>query len=66
MIKSICLHVYLSDEDTGYAFRIVSFRVGRSEELLTFPFLKAVQEGWIQDVLQHLLKMKKSLNKCLI
>ena len=48
------LHVYLGDEDTGDAFRIVSLRVGRSKQLLTFPLLKAVQEGWIQDVLQHL------------
>ena len=46
--------VYLSDEDAGNAFRIVSFRVGRSEQLLTFPLLKAVEEGRIQDVLQHL------------
>lgn len=50
--------MYLSDEDTGDAFRIVSFRVGRSKQLLTFPFLKAVQEGWIQDVLQHLRNRK--------
>lgn len=45
---------YLSDEDAGDAFRIVSFRVGRSKQLFTFPLFKAVQESWIQDVLQHL------------
>lgn len=40
--ESVCVHVYLSDEDTGNTFRIVSFRVGRSKQLLTFPLLKAV------------------------
>lgn len=53
-----CVHVYLSDEDTGNAFWIVSFGVGRSKQLLTFPLLKAMQEGWIQDVLKHLWNSK--------
>lgn len=48
------MYSYLCDEDTGNAFRIISFRVRWSKQLLTFPFLKAVQEGWIQDVLKHL------------
>lgn len=46
--------VYLGDEDTRNAFGIVSLGVGRSKQLLTFPLFEAVQEGWIQDVLQHL------------
>lgn len=53
--------MYLGDEDTGNAFRVVSFRVGRPEQLLTFSLLKAIQEGWIQDVLQHLLKKKSGV-----
>lgn len=40
--ESVCLHGYLSDEDTGDAFRIVSFRVWWSKQLLTFPLLEAV------------------------
>lgn len=55
----IYLQMYLGDEDAGNAFRIVSFRIGRSKQLLTFSLLKAVEEGWIQDVLQHLLKEEK-------
>lgn len=51
---SVCVDEYLSNEDTGNAFRVVSFRVGRSKQLLTFSLLKAVQEGWIQDVLEYL------------
>lgn len=54
MPASMCVHVYLSDEDAGNTFRIVSFRVGRSKQLLTFTLLKAVQESWVQDVLKHL------------
>lgn len=46
--------MYLSDEDARNAFGVVSFGVGRSKQLLTFPLFEAVQEGWIQDVLQHL------------
>ena len=53
------VRVYLSDENTGDAFRVVPFRVGRSKQLLTFPLLKAVQEGWIQDVLQYLFSEEK-------
>lgn len=47
-------HLYLSDEDTGDTLGVVPLWVGGSQQLLSFPFLKAVQEGWIQDVLQHL------------
>lgn len=46
--------VHLGDEDACDAFRVVPFRVWWSEQLLAFPLLKAVEEGWIQDVLQHL------------
>lgn len=46
---------YLRDEDAGDALRVVSFWVGRPQELLTFSLLKAMQEGWVEDVLQHLL-----------
>ncbi len=59
--RCVCAHVYLCDEDTGNAFRIVSLRVGRSKQLLPFPLLKAVQEGWIQDVLQHLKQKEHRL-----
>lgn len=52
--------MYLGDEDTRNAFGVVSFGVGRSKQLLTFPLFKAVQEGWIQDVLQHLWNKVKS------
>lgn len=38
------VRVYLCDEHTGNAFRIVPFGVGGSEQLLTFPLLEAVQE----------------------
>lgn len=46
--------LYLGDEDTGDALRVVPFRVGGSQQLLAFALLKAVEEGGIQDVLQHL------------
>lgn len=45
---------YLSDEDAGDALWVVSFWVGRPKELFTFPLLKALQESWVQDVLQYL------------
>lgn len=59
MTAGISVPVYLSDKDTGYAVWIVAFRVGWSKQLLAFPLLKAVQEGWIQYVLQHLYGQKK-------
>lgn len=46
--------LYLGDEDAGDALGVVSLRVGRSQKLLPLPLLKAVQERWVQDVLQHL------------
>lgn len=49
--ESLC---YLSNEDTGDAVRIVPFWVGWSKQLLPFTLFKAVQEGWIEDVLQDL------------
>lgn len=58
--SNMYLHVHLSDEDAGDAFGIVAFRVGRSKQLLTFPLLKAVEEGWVQDVLQHLENRTKT------
>lgn len=58
-LMRVSLHVYLRDEDAGYALRVVPFRVWWSKQLLTFPLLKAVEEGWIQDVLQHLSARKK-------
>lgn len=61
--RGICVHScgYLSDEDTGDALRIVSFGVRRPKQLLTFTLLKAVQEGRVQDVLQHLTQDKKQV-----
>lgn len=50
---------YLSDKDAGDALGIVAFRVGWSKQLLAFPFLKAVQEGRVQDMLQHLINIKR-------
>lgn len=60
------LHVHLSDEDAGDAFGIVAFRVRRSKQLLTFPLLKAVEESWVQDVLQHLGNGTKHISMILL
>lgn len=55
--------VYLGDEDTSDALRVVTLWIGWPKELLAFPFLKAVQEGWVQDVLQHLDNEQKIIYK---
>lgn len=47
-------YVYLGNEDTGDAVRIVPFWVGWSKQLLTFTLFKTMQECWIEDVLEHL------------
>lgn len=40
MMQSSCYH--LGDEQTGDTFRVVAFRIGWPQELLSFPLLKAV------------------------
>lgn len=46
--------MYLGNEDTGDAVRIVPFWVGWSKQLLAFTLFKTMQERWIEDVLEHL------------
>lgn len=63
MCAYVCVH--LSDEDTGDALGIVSLGVRWSKKLLSFHLLKAVQEGRIQDVLQHLKTRNETHLNCL-
>ena len=55
----MCVIGYLGDEDAGDALGVVSLGVGGAQALLPLPLLKAVEDCWVQYVLQHLEDRKQ-------